>query len=163
MHYWFRYPRAGEIHSRDLAPGLELLSDGKAALAPPSMGINGQPYEPEDDQARIAEPPAWLLSSAASTSAIDGQAANTSVWLDMFKDGAITEPGRNTAMARIVGHLLHRRVHVDLTAEVACLLGEHRFKPPMSRAEIDSVIESIAGCERRRRDGQRDEGGSKWR
>jgi hypothetical protein len=151
MHYWFRYPSADEVRSRDLAPGLELLSDGKGALAPPSVGINGRPYEPEDDQARTVELPAWLCSAAGSPSATDGEAVDTSVWLEMFKRGAVTEPGRNTAMARVVGHLLGRKVHVDLTAEIACLLGQHRFKPPMSRTEIDSVVESIVGREQRRR------------
>ncbi|MCW2314888.1 hypothetical protein M2322_000408 [Rhodoblastus acidophilus] len=44
VHYWLRVPAGTTIKSRKLRPGIDLLADGKYALAAPSILDDGRPY-----------------------------------------------------------------------------------------------------------------------
>jgi hypothetical protein len=74
------------------------------------------------------------------------------VWLGVVGEGA-SEGQRNDSLARLVGHLLRRYVDVDLTAELAHLLNQERFRPPLPASEVDQILDSIAWREAQRREG----------
>jgi hypothetical protein len=55
---------------------------------------------------------------------------------------------RNDTLTRIVGHLLARGVDPEMAREIALAIGEARCRPPMSRHEVLTIVNSIAGRKR---------------
>jgi hypothetical protein len=159
-HIYFQHPGV-EVRPSvgELAPQVDVRGDGSYVLVPPSLGPNGRRYEP-DEQAPLAPLPDWLLARiAAAPEARD--AAPASDWTRILRDGVAEGKtgrngeleGRNQHLARLVGHLLRRWVDVDVVAELAHLVNEHRFRPPLPADEVERVIESSAGRELHRREG----------
>lgn len=151
QHYYFRHPAVVNVPCSvgKLGPGLDVRGDGGYVLVPPSAGANGRRYEP-DERAPLAPLPGWLLALTAHE---DGhpQAASPNVWTAIVRDGVIAG-ARNDSLTRLVGHLLRRYVDVDLVAEIAHLVNERGFRPPLEREEVDGIIDSIAEREARRRE-----------
>lgn len=61
VHYYFRYQEG--IPSMQLMPGIDILSDKKIAVAPPSTHPKGIKYKwiVSPKEISIKEPPAWLI------------------------------------------------------------------------------------------------------
>lgn len=87
-HFYFKYPTGKTVPSKDLAPGLEIGSNGRMVVVSPSLHYSGKRYIWEDGEgpetATIAPMPEWLIDLAVngqgqSTKAGDnGQGANYS-------------------------------------------------------------------------------------
>ena len=97
-----------------------------------------------------AKLPTWLRERLTGTRCSNGRRTAPEEWVRLVREGA-AEGQRNDSLARLVGHLLRRDVNVDLVAEVANLVNDYRFKPPLGREEVDRVVDSIAAAEMRRR------------
>jgi Primase C terminal 1 (PriCT-1) len=67
------------------------------------------------------------------------------------EDGGGASEGRNDKLTRFVGHLLRRYVDPELVLELAYLVNDHRFRPPLEHGEVDRLVDSVAGAELRRR------------
>jgi hypothetical protein len=110
--------------------------------------VNGREYRTVTRGA-LADPPKWMLTGVASTT---GRRTPSGTWLQLVRDGA--DAGvRNTELTRFVGHLLSRDVDALLVLEIAHAVNKTRFRPPLDTAEVDQVVESIAGRELRKRTG----------
>jgi hypothetical protein len=68
----------------------------------------------------------------------------------MLCDG-IPDGQRNDSLTRFVGLLLRHRIPVDPAAALVHLVNETRCRPPLARAEVDRIIDSVAPIEKRRR------------
>ena len=118
-------------------------------LLPPSIGINGRRYEP-DERAPIAPMPAWLLERLTDTANGGHTAAPAAEWVPMVRNG-LQAGERNNSITRLVGHMLRRYIDVDLAAELVHLVNQHHCNPPLSDAEVDRIVDSVAGRVLRRR------------
>ncbi len=153
QHFYFVHPGTSEIpcSAGKLGVGLDVRADGGYVVAPPSVGSTTRRYEPDETSALAPLPP-WLHERIAHEAGDRKPAAPAIEWLAIARDG-VDEGARDVQLARLVGHLLRRYVDVDLVAEVAHLVNEHRFRPPLDRCEVDKVVDSIASREARRRRG----------
>jgi hypothetical protein len=151
QHFYFKHPGLEVRNSAGaLAPGLDIRGDGGYVMAPPSIGPAGRRYEP-DERAGVAVMPEWLREQATTPGDIPSPAPTTE-WLRIVHGLGAGE--RNHGLARLTGHLLRRYVDVDLVAELVHLVNG-RCQPPLPTAEVDRILESIAGRELRRRHGAR--------
>jgi len=149
QHYYFKHP-GGEFRNSagKLGTGLDIRGDGGYVLAPPSR-VKGRPYE-VDERAPMAEVPGWL-QEASQRHQQPGEAQPTSVWMEIMRHG-VQEGGRNHGMASLVGHFLRRYIDLDLTREVAHLVNQMRFKPPLPDWEVNRTVDSVNESELRRRE-----------
>ena len=84
FHVFFRYPTKGRIASRDLAPGVQIISDGHNLVAPGSIHPEGHRYYWTEfyspDLIPLADAPLWLLDLMRSqghyTEAVDKPVAH---------------------------------------------------------------------------------------
>lgn len=150
QHYWFKHPGAEVPCSAGrLGPGLDVRGDGGYVLAPPSVGVNGRRYEP-DERSPLAEMPKWLLDLTAEPKVSKPTPAEE--WLKIVAGLGAGE--RNHGLARLTGHLLHKDVDARLVASLVHLVNR-RCQPPLPDEEVDRILESIAGRELRKRVGVR--------
>ena len=115
---------------------------GGFVIIPPSPG-----YQRRGGSEMLAPPP-WLLELLT----LREQQRSGPGRLPQFELGDIADGQRNVELARIAGVLLRRYVDVDLTAWLVHAANQTYFKPPKPRAEVDKVIDSVAGMELRRRE-----------
>ncbi len=71
-------------------------------------------------------------------------------WQDLIRNGA-GEGSRNDSIARLVGHLLRRRVEPMMTLELALAFNDARCRPPLPRSEVITIVDSICALELKRR------------
>ncbi len=154
VHYYFRHPgRHVKTTAGVIAPGIDIRGDGGYALVPPSVGANGRGYV-WDETVPPAAMPGWLLVATTRTASPARSAEPAETWIGMVRDG-LREGERNSGLSRLIGHLLARDVDARLAAELAHLVNA-RSRPPLTTAEVDRVVMSIAGREIRRRRTEKD-------
>jgi Bifunctional DNA primase/polymerase, N-terminal/Primase C terminal 1 (PriCT-1) len=152
-HLWFKMPDTELRNSvGKLAPGLDIRAAGGYALAPPSIHPCGRRYAWSVDCANaIAEAPAWLLARIAPSDGGSGSGTTPpSEWRELVTNG-VTEGARNDSIARLTGHLLRRYVDPWIALELIRTWNAARCRPPLTDAEIEQVVSSIAGREIKRR------------
>lgn len=153
-HYYFAYPgvpmaNATAWHGLD---GVDIRGDGGYVVAPPSIHPNGRDYEwvagRTWDAVALAPCPAWLRDDAQTPRSAGSD------WT-LLMNTPCREGSRNATLARLIGrwlgnpHLTPEGVHL---AELAALgWGLARCDPPLSVGEIQTIFNSIAGREVRRR------------
>lgn len=150
-HVYFRGPR--DLPSFDLGAGVEVKAAGRQVVAPPSVHpTTGAIYAWEPGHApgdvELAQLPAWVSAGREERRERPSRTP-ASEWVALVRDG-LSDGERNNGIARLVGHLLAKDVHVHLVAELAHLVNG-RNRPPLEAREVDQVLESIAGREVRRR------------
>jgi putative DNA primase/helicase len=137
--YYFRCPEAG-FPTFNVAGKLEVRGDGAYVVAPPSIHPSGGRYEwvISPDEARVAEPPAWLLEQARLR-ARRMQAEDVG---EMISNGS-----RNKTLFSIAGTL--RRRGLDEASIAAALLGINATKceTPLDEAEVRKIAASAARYE----------------
>jgi hypothetical protein len=157
QHYYFAHPGVEVRNSAGkLGTGLDIRGDGGYVLVPPSM-VGDRRYEPDERRAPVSLPE-WLLRATA-TRANGAPRTPSSEWLSIVRDGVrgpgvrdgAASEGRNDKLTRLVGHLLRHYVDPEVVLELAHLVNDHRFRPPLPHAEVDRLVDSVAGAELRRR------------
>jgi Bifunctional DNA primase/polymerase, N-terminal/Primase C terminal 1 (PriCT-1) len=153
-HLFFKWPECEVRNSvSKLAPGIDLRANGGYVVAPPSLHPSGKRYVWSVDSANaFADVPGWLLDKISAPVAETTTAASVT-WGDVIRDGA-GEGCRNDTLARVVGHLLRRRVDPEMARELAFAFNDVRCRPPLPLAEVLAVIDSIAALELKRRQNQ---------
>jgi len=149
-HLFFKWPERDIRNSASkLAPGIDVRGNGGYIVAPPSLHPSGRRYCWSVDSASIfAAAPEWLLDMI--TAPVRDTATAATAWHDLIRDGA-AKGCRNDNMTRVVGHLLHRHVDPMITLEIALAINDARWRPPLPRAEILAIVDSIAARELKRR------------
>jgi hypothetical protein len=131
-------------------------ANGGYVLVPPSLHPSGKRYAWSVDSANtFAAAPEWLIGMVTTPAAVllfdnTARPADPAQWRDLVRNG-ITEGCRNDRIARLVGHLLGRHVDPEVTLEIALAINDARCRPPLPRNEIIAVVDSIAGCELKKR------------
>jgi hypothetical protein len=149
-HVWFRMPDTELRNSASkIAPRIDIRADGGYVVAPPSMHPTGRRYcWSVDSASAIAEAPEWLVAKAAACS--NGTATPPSEWHRLVTNG-VAEGARNDSVAKLTGHLLRRYVDPRVTLEIVHVWNAARCRPPLADAEIEAIVQSIAGKEIKRR------------
>lgn len=133
-HWFFRWQEG--IRSKKLAPGIDLLSDGRYAVVDPSM-INGSSYSWLDVEEHGTEPGQMPACWAAlcQTPKPKGES---------IVPGSIVEGGRNEGLASLAGVM---RQHGMTEAEILAALhiaNDTRCKPPLPGSEVSRIAGSVS-------------------
>jgi hypothetical protein len=150
-HLYFKYPETPVSNTAGkIAEGIDTRSDGGYVLAPPSMHPSGRRYRWSVDSANsIAAAPAWLIELVAAPKNGNG-ATPASEWRALVANG-VAEGQRNTAAAKLAGHLLRRFVDPVVTLDLVQGWNLTKCSPPLPAEEIHQIVDSIAGRELKRR------------
>jgi Bifunctional DNA primase/polymerase, N-terminal/Primase C terminal 1 (PriCT-1) len=151
LHYFFR--SATEIRNsvERLGDGLDIRGTGGYVVAPPSRHVSGNYYQWAPGHAPgkvpLAVMPPWLLVPKPSKPAAPLPASS---WRALVRDG-VTEGARNETIARLAGHFLRRHIDPVVTLEMMTVWNALRCRPPLADAEVQTIVNSIAGRELKRR------------
>lgn len=144
-HIYFRHPGTVlKCSAGRLGSGLDVRADGGYVLLQDPAGG----YVVEQTGA-LAPLPAWLRERASGPQTAGRQVLPASEWTSMF--AGVSEGSRNVALARLVGHLLAKRVDVDVAAGLVHAVNAQHCRPVLARAEVDRIVDSIAGAEAAKR------------
>jgi hypothetical protein len=145
-HFYFKMPDRDLRNSvRKIAAGVDIRANGGYVLAPPSIHPSGKRYAWSVDSARVcAAAPDWLLDKLTDRPR-GGKADVSSLMADA------PEGERNDRIARIAGHLLRHRVHIEMAVGLLLAWNQQHCTPPLDDDEVLQTIESICKCEGRRR------------
>jgi hypothetical protein len=150
-HYFFRSANAIHNSVEQLGAGLDIRGAGGYVVAPPSRHVSGNYYEWKPGHAPgevpLATMPPWLLAPKHSRPSAPAPASS---WRALVC-GGVTEGARNQNIARLAGHLLRKYVDPVVTLEMMTAWNAMRCKPPLSEAEVQDIVNSIAGREIKRR------------
>jgi hypothetical protein len=149
--YFAAPPRRAPIKNSvgQLGAGIDVRGLGGYVIAPPSRHISGQQYRWDCDPGRtlLCMLPPWLVALLDHPPA---KAKPATEWRALVRD-EITEGRRNDTIARIAGHLLRRYVDPHVVLELLLAWNATRCRPPLDRADVVLIVNSIAGKELSRR------------
>jgi hypothetical protein len=149
-HYYFRSTIPIRNSAGRLGRGLDVRGDGGYVVCPPSPHQSGRRYEWENHPADVAPAPLpqWMIDRLARDD-VARQRVPAATWIAMVSAG-LPAGERNSGLTRIVGHLLAKDVDARLVRELAHLVNA-RCRPPLPAYEVDRLVQSICGCELRKR------------
>ena len=146
-HVLFRMPEGGEVGCRNsLFQGIDVKATGGYIVAPPSLHASGRTYcwdadgHPED--VKLADLPHWLLTKLKpeTTGAIGKTSAE---WRSVLEAGK-ADGARNASLTQIVGHLLTRRVDINIVCELVRAWNRVFVSPPQPEEDVLKTISSVA-------------------
>jgi hypothetical protein len=153
-HLLFRHVTGVGNSASRLGAGLDVRGDGGYIVAPPSTHENGRIYAWDvnyaPDETAIAAAPAWLLARSLLPVSAKAQAELPENWRRLVSEG-MHEGGRNSAIARLAGHLFRRRVDPLVVLDLVRCWNAARCRPPLDDVELVRTVDSIAAAEVRRR------------
>jgi hypothetical protein len=119
-----------------------------SVLCPPSIHPTGRRYCWSVDSAdRIADAPGWLLArqkgAAIATTTLSPE------WRALIE--GVSEGARDCSLAKLAGHLLRHHVDPFVTLGLLQSWNVTHCTPPLPAADIERIVNSIAGKELRRR------------
>lgn len=155
-HLYFKCPSNASVPSRAEVGGirgLDVRGDGGYAIAPPSNHASGRPYiwDP-DESVPIADAPSWLirLISRGQGSPAGRSAAND--W-QLITTARQPEGRRNQTLVSLTGKMLRSSLDPFISQELIYAWNLAYCDPPLTRAEVESVVNRIAHREALRRQG----------
>jgi len=150
-HLYFKCPARDIRNSAGkIAPGIDVRGAGGYVLVPPSLHPSGKRYAWSVDSASaFAAAPEWLIDTITAP-IMTAPAAAAPAWQVLIRDGA-PKGCRNDSMTRVVGHLLQRHVDPLIAVEIALAINDARWRPPLPRAEVIAIVDSIAAAELKKR------------
>jgi Bifunctional DNA primase/polymerase, N-terminal/Primase C terminal 1 (PriCT-1) len=152
-HYYFQSPQDVRNSAGSVGAGLDIRGTGGYVVAPPSLHVSGSYYEwkpgHSPGELPLAIMPPWLLSTQQSK---PGAPVPATSWRALVSNG-VTEGARNLTVAKLAGHFLRRYVDPVVTLEMMTAWNAMRCRPPLTEAEVETIVGSIAKREIRRRGG----------
>jgi hypothetical protein len=156
-HIYFKMSETAVPNSaKTLGPGLDVRGDGGYVMAPSSIHETGWVYcWSVDCASSMAWAPDGLLARVTRKTNGNGKAepTPTTEWVRLVADG-VAEGQRDCTATKLAGYLLHHRIQVDVTLGLMRIWNELRCRPPLPGADIDRVVNSVAGREVERRSGR---------
>jgi Bifunctional DNA primase/polymerase, N-terminal/Primase C terminal 1 (PriCT-1) len=152
-HLYFRYQPGCSVRNTAgrIAPGIDTRGDGGYVLAPPSVHPSGRIYAWSVDSGHaFAIAPPWLLDRINGRANGRTVATPPTVWSALVLDG-VDEGERNHATTRLCGYLLRRNVNAQVALGLLQIWNLTRCRPPLPEAEVEQIVNSVAGAELRRR------------
>jgi hypothetical protein len=150
-HCFFKMPEVPVRNSASrIAPGIDVRGTGGYVIVPPSMHPTGKRYAWSVDSAQaFAEAPLWLLARMGKP---DGTAHPTppAEWRELVCAG-VGEGERNATITRLAGYLLRHHIDPLVACELLKAWNASRCRPPLEDAELEKIVDSIAGRELKRR------------
>jgi len=154
-HLYFRYAPGHPVRNSagKIALGIDTRGDGGYTLVPPSIHPSGRAYAWSVDSANaFAIAPQWLLERISGCANGKPKATPASAWFSLVSNG-VDEGQRNYACTRLCGYLLRRNVNVQVALGLLQIWNVTRCRPPLDEAEVERIVNSVAGAEIRRRAG----------
>lgn len=151
LHLYYR--TEAEIRNAvQLFPGVDLRGVGGYVVAPPSIHPTGANYRWEVPLSwtNLTEAPGWIGKDVLERRA--GHARAPEEWRRITSEG-VRHGKRNDTVASLAGHLLRRGVDPFVVLELLLSWNAARCHPSLSDAEVKRTVDSVAGCELRRRRG----------
>jgi Bifunctional DNA primase/polymerase, N-terminal/Primase C terminal 1 (PriCT-1) len=147
-HIYFKWPQEPVRNSAGkIGPHIDVRGDGGYVLSPPSIHPSGRRYSWSVDSAnRIAEAPRWLL---AKQNGVAVSVTPSPEWRTLIE--GVGEGARNCSLARLAGHLLRHHINAFVTLGLLQAWNATNCNPPLPIAEVEQIVNSIAGKELRRR------------
>lgn len=145
LHKLFKYDERINKSSLKNYSGLDIQSDGKYIVLPPSTHPNGKLYHWEDASkpviTEMAELPSWFIDLATDRHTNGKHKARpVSDYIRLLQ--GVDEGGRNEALMTLIGKLInkldYREVH-----EIAQMWGESRCNPPLEPNVITKAVNNI--------------------
>jgi hypothetical protein len=152
-HLYFRYQQDRPVRNSTgkIAPGIDTRGEGGYILAPPSVHPSGRVYAWSVDSANaFAEAPTWVLDRANGHANGKPIATPPSKWRELVSAGVNTGE-RNDACTRLCGYLLRRNVDAFVALGLLQSWNAACCRPPLPEAEVEQIINSVAGRELKRR------------
>jgi hypothetical protein len=118
-HLYFRYPKTGRIPSSKLEK-IDVQSDGKYVVAPPSIHPNGPVYRWTDANAEIAKLPEALLTKLV--------------------DSGISAGSRHDSIRAFACELIKHGANPAELREATHLFNKEKCSPPKPLSEVDAVV-----------------------
>lgn len=154
-HAFFQFHEALD-RSRDLAPGVEVKSNGTFVVAPPSVHPSGDQYKVEQD-ASLAQPPGWLLNGAGGSERTEeGETSGQSNRIrTLIREGA-SEGSRNETISDIARFLARKGVPRDVAAALLEDWARTKCDPPYpserDEKSVEDTVRTNYGTVRRRKE-----------
>jgi len=147
-HIYFKWPHETVRNSASkIGAHIDVRGDGGYVLCPPSTHPNGRRYCWSVDSAdSIADAPHWLL---AKQNGVAVSPTSSPEWRALI--GGVDEGARDCSLTRLAGHLLRHRVDPFVTLGLLQSWNATNCNPPLPAADVERIVNSIAGKELRRR------------
>ena len=121
------------------------------------MHPSGRRYTWSVDSAKaFALTPAWLLDKISTPANGAPMATPVSDWRALIRDG-VGHGARDCTVAKLAGYLLRRRIDPTVVLGLIQSWNATSCAPPLPAADIDRIVDSIAGRELARRGGSHGE------
>ena len=143
QHLVFKYPQVrivSDSAGKRLGPGVDVLSNGKIMVAPPSRHKSGDRYQWMKGKSFEDLKPAHLPDKWLDKLTDDPAVAEpTKVTTD-----TITEGARNTTLTSLAGTMQRAGASADTIS--AALVAENKAKcsPPLDDAEVEKIVKSVS-------------------
>lgn len=153
LHILFKH-HEGISNKGNIFPSIDVRGDGGYIVVSPSVHETGNKYEWDAEYHplfhEIAEAPRWLLSKITSNNSNrKHKVTPSSHWVNLFNN--TSEGNRNNAAAQLAGHLFRKYVDPLLVIQILHLWNSYKVNPPLDEDELNTVINSIAAKELKRR------------
>ncbi|WP_426614494.1 bifunctional DNA primase/polymerase [Bradyrhizobium sp. McL0616] len=147
-HIYFKWPQEPVRNSAGkIGEHIDIRGDGGYVIAPPSIHPSGRRYSWSVDSANsFADAPSWLLARQNGSAA---GAIPTPEWRTLIE--GVSEGARDCSLAKLAGHLLRHHVNPFVTLGLLQSWNTTNCTPPLPAADIERIVNSIAGKELRRR------------
>lgn len=151
-HYLFKY-KEGIGNKTNLMPGIDIRGDGGFIVVAPSIHESGRKYEWELSshplEVETLDAPNWLINMVVTSNNKAMKKRPSSHWVDLFNN--TSSGNRNNAAAQMAGHLFRRYVDPLLVIGIMEVWNENKVNPPLDHNELNTIIDSVATKENRRR------------
>jgi putative DNA primase/helicase len=140
LHLYFKHPDQHIRTGIRIAPGLDVKAAGGYAVAPPSIGENGKPYEwiVSHEEVELANPPKWLMDILERKRPKEPAGPV----------GEQIPPGaRNKELTSLAGSMRRRGMGEAEILGALLVTNEQRCKPPLDAEEVEKIAASVAGYE----------------
>jgi Bifunctional DNA primase/polymerase, N-terminal/Primase C terminal 1 (PriCT-1) len=159
-HLYFQHPGITVKNSTgQLARGVDVKADGGYVVAPPSLHKNGNRYCWEDPEQAVAALPDWLLAKITTRNEEEKNTTQAMELIPFIDSQIISEGSRDTTLFKFACELRGQQAKERDEIEAILLdYNEARCQPPMERADVrriaDSVCKYPAEMNTRKRDKQ---------
>lgn len=154
QHYYFKYDERLSKSKLDGYPGLDIQSDGKYVVVPPSTHPNGKKYHWEESSKPVitdfAEVPSWLINlTEIKKQNIRHKVKPVNEYVRILQ--GVNEGERNNSLMTIIGHLIALRMDYREVYEWVHLWNENRCNPPLDKDVVTTAINNVLRLEQRKR------------